>query len=150
MSIRRNPLKREPDQFPILNKRHPLQGIIQGAPKHIMPFPDSGLMVRLIQCPRCTQKHMPLFYAPTEIVYQTECLACGQRAAIKPSDLAMRDVQQQPKRVGAMRNRRVHGDGELITGDATKAYDRYRDMHDMGVKASHRKGLIPRAIDDVQ
>jgi hypothetical protein len=113
-------------------------------PRRPMPFPDSGKMYKLINCPTCKLKAVVLFYAPYERGYPTMCIKCGQRMAIKPEGTSMADIQQAggftPRAVGIRTNQRWGL-------DATKFYDERRDISSIGAKRAYRQGYMPSPVD---
>lgn len=135
---------RDPDQFPILERKTPLQELIRGGPNKPQPFPDSGRMEKLMNCPRCRQKRVPFWYAPYERFYETQCLNCGQSMVIHPKGRRLEDlggISASPQRFQDVSFDREKG---LLEGDATQAFEHAHKKHDLGVRKAHTKGLIPK------
>lgn len=141
----RNRLKgrRDPDDFPILERKTPLQELVRGGPHKPQPFPDSGRMEKLMNCPRCTKKRVPFWYAPYERFYETQCLGCGQTMVIRPEGQRLQDLGGVTASPSPFQDVTFNRDKALLSGDATQAFDHAHEKHDLGVREAHAKGLIP-------
>lgn len=121
-----------------------LRASLKIGPRRPMPFPESGKMYKLTNCPTCKLKAVVLFYAPYERGYPTMCIKCGQRGVIKPQGVSMAQIQQAggftPRAAGIRPNQRWGL-------DATKFYDERRDMNSIGIKRAYSQGYVPSPID---
>lgn len=136
--------KRDEDEFPTLQNTTPLQQMVRGGPRKPQPFPSSGDMEKLINCPRCKHKRVPFWYAPYERAYETECLNCGQAMVIrddsKPLSVIMQEGGFTPTFFDDVTWDREEG---VMKGDATGHYEHVREKQDLGVQEAHTKGLLP-------
>lgn len=140
--------KRDPDQFPILTQTTPLQELVRGGPSKPQPFPDSGVMEKLINCPRCQHKRVPYWYAPYEAYYKTQCLDCGQLLVIHPEDYRREHLGTVLKQPSLLDVTGYDAERNIVHGDATAAFEHAREKHDLGVRKAHAQGLIPKMGED--
>lgn len=118
-----------------LRRPYRLNGIIDPIfhPRSPQPFPVSGKPVKLVQCPRCRLKHLPIFFAPHEKAYPTRCRNCGIVVLIKPQDVPVGELMLDKRgRRGFHHNPflRPKNDGRII--DARRYHDELRIKHDLG------------------
>lgn len=125
-------------RMPVFNPPRPLGY----GPRQPMPFPKSGKGVKLITCPRCKLKHLPIYYAPKEVAYSTKCLNCGQVHLIKPRGIPIRDllVERQKRGITGFHHEPLlrKKDFGRVT-DATRLYEEARERQDLGYKRWWRK-----------
>lgn len=64
-------------------------------PRRPEPHPDGTIGPKLVTCPRCRNKGVLFYYAPTELGYYTECVKCGGKYAFRTNpEMTPKDVMR--------------------------------------------------------